>query len=219
MIIGISGRIGSGKDETGRIIQELTKNKVHHRWEIKKFATKLKQIVSILTGIPVEELEKHHIKDSFLPSEWQTEHKTYTYREFLQKIGTEAFRDIIHENTWVNALFSEYRRMDLWENNDTIVNDYDYRMSVLGKLEMEEYKKLPESEWIITDVRFPNEVNRIKYFNGVIIRINRPGIILNDHPSETLLDDYSFDYVIDNDEGKDKLITNVANMLKIFKFI
>ena len=90
MIIGISGKIGSGKDTIGRIIQMFfmpQKAKFYLQpdwlkgidnylltkqsdWQIKKFAYKLKQIVSILTGIPVEDLEKQEVKDRVLGEEW-----------------------------------------------------------------------------------------------------------------------------------------------------
>lgn len=88
MIIGISGKLGSGKDTVGKIIQYLTSNEYNKmsyssfclletRWYnsndfiIKKFAGKLKQIVSILTGISVEDLEKEEVKNSVLGEEWK----------------------------------------------------------------------------------------------------------------------------------------------------
>ena len=74
--------------------------------------------------------------------------------------------------------------------------------------------------WIITDVRFPNEAKAIKDRGGIVIRVNRTYytedkkyIIGYDpfetHPSETALDDYEFDYVIENDGSLDELITKI----------
>ncbi len=52
---------------------------------------------------------------------------------------------------------------------------------------------------VITDVRFPNEYNAIKYRNGHVWRVNKlnhkPA---NDHPSEIALDDFEFDWSIPN---------------------
>lgn len=87
MIIGISGKINSGKDTVAAIIQYLIwKNKVekgektnlHYtfkdftnskfggntlsNWEIKKFADKLKDIVCLLIGCTREQLEDRGIK-------------------------------------------------------------------------------------------------------------------------------------------------------------
>ena len=67
----------SGKDTTGKIIQYLTSDYVNKcdfetylrhiidfpEWKIKKFAGKLKEIVSILTNISIIDLEKQEVKD------------------------------------------------------------------------------------------------------------------------------------------------------------
>lgn len=41
-----------------------------------------------------------------------------TVRLLLQLIGTECFRDIIHPNTWVNALFADYEEHSNWVISD-----------------------------------------------------------------------------------------------------
>ena len=91
-IIGISGKKRFGKDTVAKIIQgfdiwkknlalqtEYPLSNVFVRayvlnrvsiyvssWEVKKFANKLKEIVSILTGFTVEDLEKEEIKNTNL---------------------------------------------------------------------------------------------------------------------------------------------------------
>lgn len=58
---------------------------------------------------------------------------------------------------------------------------------------------LPERV-VITDVRFPNEADRVRAQGGQVWRIIRPGTApVNDHPSETALDLYPFDRIITND--------------------
>ena len=55
-------------------------------------------------------------------------------------------------------------------------------------------------DWVITDVRFPNEVEAIEDRGGIAIRVVRPGIDSTDtHESETALDNYQFDYTIINE--------------------
>lgn len=95
MIIAISGRIGSGKDTVGSILQFLmhTEGKWEQQyfddlqkrptagvgfnfqnyWPIKKFAGKLKTIASLLTGIPVHRFEDQEFKNSALGKEWNTQ--------------------------------------------------------------------------------------------------------------------------------------------------
>ena len=240
MIISLSGRMGSGKDTVGEIIQYLTGVDANGEFskgliwlhtssfEIKKFAGKLKVIGSMLSGVPVEYFEDQDFKKRNMSSEWDhalvgedwVDSKPVlvpmTYREFLQKLGTEAMRDGLHTNVWVNALFADYKgRVKEWDEfgNDLLV----------------EYPN-----WVITDMRFPNELEAVVVRGGLTIRVNRKlkiggedygytyvdvkeavkdGIMAPEHPSETALDDARFDYVIDNDGTLDELVQKVKNIL------
>ena len=64
MIIGINGKIGAGKDTVGTIIQGLLLTSKKKSFEIKKFAGKMKQIASLLTGIPVVKFEDQEFKET-----------------------------------------------------------------------------------------------------------------------------------------------------------
>ena len=207
MIIAINGKIGSGKDTVGEIIRYIISYKknggawkyptgfktgveyTESDWEIKKFAGKLKIVASILSGSPIENFEDQDFKKQSMTSNWNM-----TYREFLQKIGTDALRDNLHEDVWVNSLFAEYERPSYWEGREEI------------------WGKFPN--WIITDLRFPNELKHIKEKGGITIRVTRPNVI-NDvsHPSETALDDFEFDYELVNDSSIYNLIEKVNTIL------
>lgn len=222
-LIGISGKIGSGKDTVGKIIQlvthkhnfsdELILHFLTHKteaidlshWAIKKFAGKLKDVASMLTGIPVYKFEDQEFKKQTLPAMWnhpvevapgQTQMAPMTVRELLQKLGTEAMRNGLHPDTWVNALMSEFI-------------PYSARGS--------QYEEVA-SKWIITDTRFPNEAQAIKQRGGVVIRVNR-GIDNGSHPSETALDNYIFDYHIDNNGTLESLIASVRYMCRVANLI
>jgi hypothetical protein len=182
MIIGLSGYAKSGKDTVAEIIQELQPDK----WEVKKFSGKLKQIASILTGIPAFKFEDQHFKSSMLGEEWWKNYGDFyhqtTVRDFLQVLGTDAIRNGLHSNAWVNALMVDYHEDEREERIDNYIK-----------------KVSPPCSWIVTDVRFPNEAEAIKDRGGVIIRIDRPGVEpVNAHPSETALDNWDFDYRIAN---------------------
>lgn len=198
MIIAINGVPGTGKDTIGSMIQYLTSecsnvNGNHYRtyqeflekrqdnndyqswynsdWEIKKFAGKLKQVATLLTGIPTYKFEDQEFKKTKLGPEWDM-----TIREFLQKLGTDAIRDHFHVNTWVNSLFSDYTE---------------------------------DSNWVITDLRFPNEFDRVKAFNGITVQVIRPGITGSNHESDTALNNFIFDYIIINDGSVEELFERV----------
>lgn len=174
MILGIAGKMFSGKDEAAATIQRL-----HPEFEIKKYAEKLKVIASLLTGIPRPDFEDREVKDRFLP-EWGM-----TVREILQKLGTNAIRNGLHDGSWILALFADLKE---------------------------------SSHWIISDVRFENEVEAIKARNGKVIRINRPSMRDTGlHPSETALDNYDgFDAVINNvgslEDFKKSVLTTFYNL-------
>ncbi len=189
MIIGISGYSGSGKDLVGTIIQEISLNK----WSIKKWAGKLKVIASLLTNIPVEKFEDQEFKKTDLGPEWGM-----TVRDFLQKLGTDAVRDTLHTNAWVNAVMANYTPTQIQWSDGPIGG----------------YKDGPMPNWIITDTRFPNEAEAIKKAGGIVIRINRPGVQpINPHPSETSLDDWEFDAVINNDGDVADIVHKVGLLL------
>jgi len=210
-LIGISGKIGNGKDLLFDVINYIItedywtsfehymheSRKVDEVYENKKFAGILKDITCKLIGCNVSQLEDREFKEAELGEEWNG----LTPRKILQLLGTEAGRQIIHPNIWVNALFADYRSDD---------------------------------NWIITDVRFPNESKAIKDRGGIMIRVNRLteeeknsaykaragrpnnaiGLIFKDeHASETALDDYDgFDYVIENDGTVQDLIDKVKSL-------
>jgi hypothetical protein len=182
-IIGISGHAQSGKDKTASIIQEFCPKQY---WVVQKFATPLKTVAAYLTGFPVDAFEDNDFKCKRLGEEWGC----ITVREFLQKLGTDAVRNNLHKNTWVNQVMSTY----------------------------ESYLNHPN--WIITDVRFPNEADAILKNDGFIIRLNRQVGEVMPHESETALDHYqNFKYVIDNNGSLDFLKDYIRNILKSEKLL
>ena len=189
MIIGISGKMGSGKDTVGKIIQYLTSKQLNNlntkdslkefniflnsrykpeinHWQIVKFADALKDIVCILTGCTREQLENIDFKNSKLGKNWEWGegcNSNTTYRTLLQTLGTDLLRNQLHENVWVNALMSKY------------IPEYKFNDGTEASVKNWHNAKLPN--WIITDVRFPNELEAIKDRGGIIIKVERNTIL------------------------------------------
>ena len=81
MLISLSGRMNSGKDLVGKIIQYLTSESnvypfelkldysYRSNWQIKKFADPLKDMVCILLGCTREQLENESFKSKELGEE------------------------------------------------------------------------------------------------------------------------------------------------------
>lgn len=215
-------------------------------WETKKWAGKLKTIASLLTGIPVENFEDQEFKKALLGPEWGTITKTplsaipvfedvqfnslMSVRDLLQKLGTDAMRNGLHPNTWVNALMADYTAYPKGKAHD--LKDYSevythnacescgkaylgYKRQHLCKECIEDDSIQLYPKWVITDTRFPNEADAIKQKGGILIRVTRLGVgPVNDHPSETALDDYDEDYVVSNVKDYDYLLSQLKLIMQ-----
>ena len=76
-----------------------------------------------------------------------------------------------------------------------------------------------DNNYLITDVRFKSEAKGIKEKGGIIIRVNRDGAGAGNHISEVDLDDYSFDYVINNDGDMEDLLLKVKEFCIAYNLI
>lgn len=76
-----------------------------------------------------------------------------------------------------------------------------------------------DGNYLITDVRFKSEAKGIKDLEGIIIRVNREGAGAGNHISEIDLDDYSFDYVINNDGDMEDLLLKVKEFCIAYNLI
>jgi hypothetical protein len=108
---------------------------------------------------------------------------------------------------------------------------YEYSVGkyqqILGQLGREKFRediwvnialKHPAEYKIIPDVRHPNEADAIKAAGGIVIRINRSNVVLNDgrdatHISETALDKYPFENIIINDGSLEEFKKKILWML------
>jgi hypothetical protein len=210
-------------------------------WQIKRFADKMKDSVCSWIGCTREQLEDRKFKEKPLGQEWSYwiyKGEKYDYlssdkqffrdkglklhhhtpRSLLQLLGTDAGREIIHPNIWVNALMSGYR-----DEIKAGKNKYG---------DPENWLELPK--WVIPDTRFPNEAKAIRDRNGILIRINRTKIFTKEfedgskvsvvetppeftkvtqHPSETALDGWTdWDYVINNNGNLEDLFKKVTKI-------
>lgn len=274
MLIGISGKIGNGKNLFADLLSIAIYSEFHNipatnddianyrvtakmvrnalKIEERKFADALKDIVCRLTGCTREQLEDQDFKNSAMDPEWNhtwEEAKEFlmkrgdtdftllctrkhdmiieackhgwilyrTYREFLQELGTNVFRNWIL-NIHVNATFSTWKPVPV-PIKDTKISGWGGKK---GELEVQ---KEVWPKWFITDMRFPNELVGVKERDGITIRINREtSDILKErrlrpeHESETALDDYKdWDAIIDNNGTIEDLYQQAVKIVKQFK--
>ena len=186
MIIGISGKAGSGKDTAAKMLEVLYANPdisyedfANRRYKnfadilIVHFADALKETAQVLFRLGEWEVNTQEGKKTTI--NWIGK----TVRELLQGIG-QGLRDTIDPNLWVKILFANTKG---WSN------------------------------YIIADVRYPNELEAIKERNGILLRIDRKGAGAGNHSSETALDDYKeWDVHIENNNS----IEDLFEAIRIF---
>jgi hypothetical protein len=171
--IGISGKIGSGKDTTALELRtiintyfkdSLIKPDVHIRY----FADPLKEIVSILTGVEINKLYTQEGKNIYVES------FEMTTGEMLQKIGTDVMRNNFDDNVWIKSLlnnYNSYPKNTLW-----IIPDVRFE---------NEYDLINENGIMIRIEGDP-----------ALVRANSNRDLK--HISETALDNSDFEYIINN---------------------
>jgi len=86
---------------------------------------------------------------------------------------------------------------------------------------IEQIKESDKQYFVITDLRFPNEIDYFKeaiqciYVDVNSIRINRDSVPENNHISETALDNYDdFDYVVYNNSTIEDLHSKLDKIIK-----
>lgn len=144
-IVLVSGWAGAGKDTFARFMKEFAPDKV----EIMRFAEPIKEWLAIIEGVP---------------REWMDDPvKKLPYREKMQRMGTEVFRDQIDKQFWVRWLMG--RALEC-EKSIVVVPDARFKNEI--------------------DPFFDD-----KRFLPFPVRIERDGHkAVNEHLSEHDLDDY-----------------------------
>lgn len=178
-LILVNSSLGEGKDTFFQFFNKHSKKP----YENKKFAYKLKQIVALLTGCTVEDLENEDFKNSFLPDIWNKD-KKWTYREVLQYFGTELLRDKFNQDVHINAFYADYRLLSKAEYR---TGNYAGKcvkcnswMSDCAKRQLhcidcinEWNSKNQYPDWLVTDCRFVNEFLSGEIYSAITIKVIR----------------------------------------------
>ena len=186
----------SGLKQSGKNTVATRLSNFHGFAEI-AFADYLKELsIGILSKIECEVSKKHfedgQLKESFIYDIYGKQmffnnrgkkEVPMTYRQFLQILGTECMRDLIHDEIWILPV---------------------------KKFIRETYTSNRFNGVVITDARFPNEIESLKAFmkqfypddryEFLSINVIRPSVEASDgHASETSMRGYNFDIGIKND--------------------
>jgi len=179
IIIGLSGKMGSGKNY---IAEKIIYPSYKDDYNI------------LIIGFGDLMKNELYARDKTLTYDELYDHKTFETRNKLQQYGTENGRDKYHQDIWIRGLDIQVETFRRRSGDNCLV--------------------------IVCDIRFKNEAEYISMKGGKIIRVisedrtnerylkeangdkKQYENIVN-HRSETELDSYKFDYIINN--NKDNL--------------
>lgn len=202
MIIGLQGKKRSGKDTVA--------NFLGGEWERKSFASPLKQLMTDATGVDFfSDEDKETIQEFEIDLRLLVNYIGFTYYHHILK----PFRDEYHNcNVEDNVLCVESSKRKLLQFVGT-----DIARNLCGtNFWVDKLKVTSNSNIVVTDVRFPNEADKIRELGGVVITVERPGLESTDtHISEQL--PCIGDYTIINDSTLDDLANKVEELLNGIK--
>lgn len=172
MIIGLVGKKHVGKDLTASFFEANDFVKL-------SFATTLKEAVKILFGWNDKQVNENK---EIIDNNWNI-----APREVLQLLGTDFLRLKLEDKLNKEIEFNGKK------------NKFSFHIKNLFLQNIELFKQ--NKNIIISDVRFIDEYNFIKWLGGKTIKINRnvESNEYSNHISETELDKINdFDFTIDN---------------------
>ncbi len=203
MLIGVVGFIGSGKGAVGDLLEQKGFVK-------DSFAKPLKDACSAMFGWPRELLEG----DTEVSRNWREEHDsfwsekfgyTFTPRLALQLMGTEAGRNVFHQDLWVISLLNRAKNKDVVVTDVRFQNEIKYIQDNNGVVVR--VKRGPEPVWYY----LAEDANR--GFSSATMGMSNMGI----HKSEWDWIGSEFNYVIDNKGTLQDLGNEVKSMLQFFR--
>jgi hypothetical protein len=218
LILGITGKAGSGKDTVASLLQlfEISKGKkaevlaaaTYHTFEQRcqvlktnrfkesslyrdSFALPLKEITSIILNCSINKLEDREFKNSQIPVEL-----------IPDKVHDDLPFTVRNLMQYLGTeLFREHYSTNLWVN------------MLLNRV------KNSKNDVIVTDVRFKNEAAAIHKNNGIVISVVRPwhNNDVDTHPSE-LMQGITPYVTIVNDEDIQTLVDKVEKLYEAYAY-
>lgn len=170
MIIGVTGKARCGKDT---MVEQYLKRPDHPLAQRLAFADGVKHSAAAIFREPIG---KFYGNKEEISEQWGI-----SYREILQKLGTDFARNMINKDFWVKWLDSKLQ-------------------TIPSSIELV----------FVPDVRFDNEVDWIHSNGGRVIEVIRGvhsalGATEKQHSSENGISAHLIDYRIENDDTKEVL--------------
>lgn len=201
MIIGISGKKQVGKDTTFKIIQALE----YYR---KNFGDENLEKEAIL----IDSLIGGRSSEAVTDSRWEKKEMARALKEISARLigcSPEDFEEEKFKSSKCSIGDGITNRELLQKIGTDISRNIDPDIWI--KILKREYD--PSQNWIITDIRFPNEARFIRDYKGILIRVLRNTPYSDSHLSESAMNEWTdFDYILDNNGTILDLIKKIQNI-------
>lgn len=191
MIVGVSGYARSGKDTVADIlVNDLGFIKI-------SWADKLRECLYALNPIILwdqkQTKEPHDNVLDYMPLKW-----------IIDTYGWDGYK----VTGWYEHIRIMLQRFGT-EVGREIIDDNIWVSLGLKNLNT-------DKDYVIPDTRFSNEADAIRNYKGTMIRVNRNGVKpVNNHISEIGLDDYRFDFIINNhgsiEDLREKVLSHASH--------
>lgn len=240
-LIGLFGKKQTGKDTAARLIQEIIieskgntdmdyyftyphRAAVSSGYEVKRFARPLKEILSILTGIPVDDMEKEEVKSALLGEEWRyyfyagkcydcfnQEHYTRPLLGRIFSSEDECAKGFVIERVPLDARIKSkiptLREALELIGTGLLRNQFHPECHINAT-----FSKWSGQDWILADGRFVNEASKVKTLGGFTIKLLGE-TDLETSIAEKELGDLVTDYYVTNERGLAELKQALKSIL------
>lgn len=200
-LLGVCGRKRHGKDTIGEFLWD--------GWDYTPiaFADPIKRICMDIYGLSYDQCYGGDEYKEVVDERWGL-----TPRFIMQKVGTEMGREV-HKETWVRYCFQQ---IEMAQRGEHVLLHIPERRGFFPA--SESGRNL--SQWVITDVRYPDEAISVQGRGGRVLKAVRPsltGTVVDLHLSETSIDDIREDHLLMNDgtlaQFRDRLLSYMAGVV------
>lgn len=173
-LIGFTGYARSGKDTAaGFLCSELGYSRVAFADALREMALAVDCYVDMRPDFAVGEPKPRRLSELVDELGWESAKKFPDVRRLLQRLGTEAGREILGDTVWIDLAVGKAAK-------------------ITGPV-------------VVSDVRFPNEVDAIHANGGIVVRVERPGCEpALGHVSDAGQGELDVDVTITNDSTLEK---------------
>lgn len=201
-LIVFTGKIGAGKTTASEWLSK------HHGYQEVAFASPLKRMMEVFGFSKQQLYGSQHDKETIIHP-----HLGVTMREFAQKFGTDLVRDSLPE--LIPPLKAKLQNQSIWT-----------RLAEMSILSLFQQRK----DVVVSDARFPDEIDMLRRHGAVIIRIYRPDDLigfmetataaeayspaLRIHKSETAIDHERVDFTIMNNQTQIDFYSELDKIIK-----